>query len=221
MTALYRSHISLAELTFSLLFQNMVPKDSLMLKRTSAFMQRNSSWVTFSMQNLWESSFILTQCSYILDTCIRSLRGGKNGRKKNCVRGGRRSPRYNKRRSEKPREGQARRNTERWKTINGGRRESEEKREKQQRWEKMSEMDNGKREWQSGREKWGSAIRAGVSITMQVRSSPIEWQRSNADGMSILLMLRKIPPCESCSKGPVAQQHLHSTLKTIYWQEFL
>lgn len=52
-----------------------VPADSLMLKRTRAFMQRNSSWVTFSMQNLWDSSFILTQCSYILDTCIRWLSG--------------------------------------------------------------------------------------------------------------------------------------------------
>lgn len=67
----------------------------------------------------------------------------------------------------------------------------------------MSEMDNGKREWQGGREKWGSATRAGVSITMQVRSSSIEWQRSNADRMSVLLMLRETPakwklPWEAC-----------------------
>lgn len=61
-----------------LIISHMVPADSLMLKRTRAFMQRNSSCVTFSMQNLWESTFILTQCSYILDTCIRWLweRGG-------------------------------------------------------------------------------------------------------------------------------------------------
>lgn len=90
-----------------------------MLKRTSAFMQRNSSWVTFSMLNLWESSFILTQCSYILDTCIRWLCGE---RKKNSVKG--------EEGADVRRVG-AERNIERRKTINGG--ISGKKRKKQQR----------------------------------------------------------------------------------------
>lgn len=117
-------------MTFTLLFQTLSQKDSLMLKRTRAFMQRNSSWVTFSMQNLWESSFILTQCSYILDTCIRLLRGGK----KSSLRRGRRSTVHNKRWHEKPREGQAERTTGRWETINSGRRKSQRK--KKLSWEK-------------------------------------------------------------------------------------
>lgn len=50
-----------------------------MLKRTRAFMHRNSSCVTFSMQNLWESSFMLTQCSYIEESFIRLLQGGAGG----------------------------------------------------------------------------------------------------------------------------------------------
>lgn len=36
-------------------------------------MHRNSSWVTLSVQKRWDSSFIRTQCSYILETCIRWL----------------------------------------------------------------------------------------------------------------------------------------------------
>lgn len=48
-----------------------------MLKRIRAFMHRNSSWVTFSMQNLWESSLMLTQCSYIEETFIRLLQEGR------------------------------------------------------------------------------------------------------------------------------------------------
>lgn len=46
-----------------------------MLKRTRAFMHRNSSWVTLSVQNLCESSFMLKQCSYIVESFIRLLRG--------------------------------------------------------------------------------------------------------------------------------------------------
>lgn len=61
-----------------------------MLKRTRAFIQRNSSWVTSSMQNRWESSFILMQSSYMLDTCIRLLFGEWGEKKKDSVqRGGR------------------------------------------------------------------------------------------------------------------------------------
>lgn len=52
-----------------------VAADSLMLKRTRAFMHRNSSWVTLSVQNLCESSFMLKQCSYIVESFIRLLQG--------------------------------------------------------------------------------------------------------------------------------------------------
>lgn len=54
--------------------------DSLMLKRTKAFMHRNSSWVTLSVQNLSESSFMLKQCSYIEESFIRLLQGEQERR---------------------------------------------------------------------------------------------------------------------------------------------
>ena len=50
-------------------------------------MQRYSSWVTRSMLKRWDKSCILTQCSYMLDTCIRCLVGGE-GTKHNGVGGG-------------------------------------------------------------------------------------------------------------------------------------
>lgn len=46
----------------------------LMLKRSRAFMQRNSSWVICSSTNSCERCLIRMQCSYIVETCIRCLR---------------------------------------------------------------------------------------------------------------------------------------------------
>lgn len=47
--------------------------NSLMLKRSKAFMHRNSSWVIWSRRNSWEMCLIRMQCSYMVEMCIRCL----------------------------------------------------------------------------------------------------------------------------------------------------
>lgn len=57
----------------ALCVRNTGRKHARMLKRSKAFMQRNSSWVICSRRNSWEMCLIRMQCSYMVEICIRCL----------------------------------------------------------------------------------------------------------------------------------------------------
>lgn len=132
MAALYCSHNSLAELTVDSLFQTWSQQTHWCWRGPGPSCRGTPPGWPSACRTFGRAA----SSSHSVHTCWTPASARCEGGKKNDTRGGRRITRCDKKRGEKPWEGQAGGSTEGWKTINGGRSESKVKRGESSRGEK-------------------------------------------------------------------------------------